>query len=200
MTSMPASRNARAMTLAPRSWPSRPGLAISTRIFFSVTAASLPLLVNLWLGELDPKGFEELFQQEVESFRVVDEKGVADIVHYHELRIGDAFVEVFVEGQPGAAGRDDQGRLVNLGERRAVVGGDHPQEQGRACVGRGSERSLDDALEVGFVRLDRGVHVHEADEAVSGLLAVALEAGGELEEAGSVHRVVVAPGNAVDEH
>src|SRR3954447_132076 len=32
MTSWPASRNARAMTLAPRSWPSKPGLAISTRI------------------------------------------------------------------------------------------------------------------------------------------------------------------------
>src|SRR4030095_6988663 len=35
MTSMPAARRARAMTLAPRSWPSRPGLAISTRILFS---------------------------------------------------------------------------------------------------------------------------------------------------------------------
>src|SRR5688572_6050657 len=33
MTSMPASRNARAMTFAPRSWPSSPGLAITTRIF-----------------------------------------------------------------------------------------------------------------------------------------------------------------------
>src|SRR5256885_14347743 len=32
---MPASRRARAMILAPRSWPSRPGLAISTRILFS---------------------------------------------------------------------------------------------------------------------------------------------------------------------
>src|SRR5262245_56422984 len=31
MTSQPASRSAPAMTLAPRSWPSRPGLAISTR-------------------------------------------------------------------------------------------------------------------------------------------------------------------------
>src|SRR4051812_45351756 len=31
MTSMPASRSARAITLAPRSWPSRPGLAITTR-------------------------------------------------------------------------------------------------------------------------------------------------------------------------
>src|SRR5580693_9159616 len=30
---MPASRRARAITLAPRSWPSRPGLAMRTRIF-----------------------------------------------------------------------------------------------------------------------------------------------------------------------
>src|SRR5580658_3365541 len=35
MTSIPASRSARAITFAPRSWPSSPGLAISTRIFFS---------------------------------------------------------------------------------------------------------------------------------------------------------------------
>ena len=35
MTSMPASRSARAMIFAPRSWPSRPGLAINTLIFFS---------------------------------------------------------------------------------------------------------------------------------------------------------------------
>src|SRR5947209_16206370 len=33
---MPASRRARAMILAPRSWPSRPGLATTTRIFFDV--------------------------------------------------------------------------------------------------------------------------------------------------------------------
>src|SRR5918995_1254105 len=30
---MPASRRARAMIFAPRSWPSKPGLAITTRIF-----------------------------------------------------------------------------------------------------------------------------------------------------------------------
>src|ERR1700687_4824744 len=35
MTSIPASRKARAITLAPRSWPSRPGFATSTRIFKS---------------------------------------------------------------------------------------------------------------------------------------------------------------------
>src|SRR5687768_17161156 len=40
MTSMPASRSARATTLAPRSWPSSPGLAMSTRIFFSLMNGS----------------------------------------------------------------------------------------------------------------------------------------------------------------
>src|SRR5215475_8631731 len=39
MTSMPASRSARAMTLAPRSWPSSPGFATSTRILRSVDIA-----------------------------------------------------------------------------------------------------------------------------------------------------------------
>src|SRR3954454_24467670 len=36
MTSIPASRSARAMTFAPRSCPSRPGFATSTRIFLSL--------------------------------------------------------------------------------------------------------------------------------------------------------------------
>src|SRR4051812_10255139 len=36
MTSMPASRSARAMILAPRSWPSRPALAMTTRIFLAI--------------------------------------------------------------------------------------------------------------------------------------------------------------------
>src|SRR5215207_2387178 len=38
MTSMPASRSARAMILAPRSWPSSPGLATTTRILRAVGA------------------------------------------------------------------------------------------------------------------------------------------------------------------
>src|SRR5262245_59204017 len=42
MTSIPASRSARAMTLAPRSCPSRPGLAMTTRIF------------RMWFGPADP--------------------------------------------------------------------------------------------------------------------------------------------------
>src|SRR5918996_5139588 len=38
MTSIPASRRARAMIFAPRSCPSRPGLAITTRIFLATAA------------------------------------------------------------------------------------------------------------------------------------------------------------------
>src|SRR6185295_13701207 len=41
MTSMPASRSARAMIFAPRSWPSRPGFAITTRIGRAM-ASSVP--------------------------------------------------------------------------------------------------------------------------------------------------------------
>src|SRR3954454_16440241 len=37
MTSIPASRSARAMILAPRSWPSSPGFATTTRIFPTAT-------------------------------------------------------------------------------------------------------------------------------------------------------------------
>src|SRR3569623_2117251 len=42
MTSMPASRSARAMIFAPRSWPSRPGLATTTRILRCVAVALIP--------------------------------------------------------------------------------------------------------------------------------------------------------------
>src|SRR5262245_45109463 len=38
MTSKPASRKVRAMTLAPRSWPSSPGLATSTRYAIGCTS------------------------------------------------------------------------------------------------------------------------------------------------------------------
>src|SRR3954452_15772410 len=41
MTSIPASRSARAMIFAPRSCPSRPGLATTTRIFWLVLGADI---------------------------------------------------------------------------------------------------------------------------------------------------------------
>src|SRR5688572_25858402 len=51
MTSMPALRSARAMTFAPRSCPSRPGFAITTRIFFAIRAA-------VYGDEVDRRGVE----------------------------------------------------------------------------------------------------------------------------------------------
>src|SRR5690242_19698038 len=53
MTSIPASRKARAITFAPRSCPSRPGLATSTRILdsiFSLETEVLPIRRSGLLG------------------------------------------------------------------------------------------------------------------------------------------------------
>ena len=54
MTSMPASRKARAMILAPRSCPSSPGFAMTTLIFRATTAefslGSMQLKGVVWLG------------------------------------------------------------------------------------------------------------------------------------------------------
>src|SRR5437773_2021513 len=47
MTSRPASRRARATILAPRSWPSSPGLATRMRIFRSGELASAALAMRL---------------------------------------------------------------------------------------------------------------------------------------------------------
>ena len=44
MTSMPASRSARAMTFAPRSWPSSPGFAMTTRILPAIA----PILCRIF--------------------------------------------------------------------------------------------------------------------------------------------------------
>src|SRR6266508_5144168 len=52
MTSMPASRNARAMIFAPRSWPSRPGFAITTRMVRAMARRSLETTRTIAL--LDP--------------------------------------------------------------------------------------------------------------------------------------------------
>src|SRR5580658_9379366 len=55
MTSIPASRSARATTFAPRSWPSSPGFAISTRI-----GPVRPRRTIVLAGSLDPGWGENL--------------------------------------------------------------------------------------------------------------------------------------------
>src|ERR671914_2647268 len=66
---MPASRRARAMIFAPRSWPSRPGLATTTRITsedgcFGVGAVdALERLDDLAFGAVGAGAVEQRFHQ-----------------------------------------------------------------------------------------------------------------------------------------
>src|SRR5215470_11156289 len=65
MTSKPASRSAAATTLAPRSWPSRPGLATITRNFLTL-ACFIGLPVDRRFApfsELGLEGFDHLSQR-----------------------------------------------------------------------------------------------------------------------------------------
>src|SRR5256885_2940924 len=72
MTSIPASRNARATTFAPRSWPSNPGFAIRTRIFFAIGITSVEerLLPN---AEGLPHHVDDFAQGRLRPHRVEDE-------------------------------------------------------------------------------------------------------------------------------
>src|SRR5579862_9599534 len=77
MTSMPASRRARAITLAPRSWPSSPGLATRTRM-----------------------GWEDIL--EVGSLRVSAEDGAEGIADFSQGGVGSDGVEQERHGVFGA--------------------------------------------------------------------------------------------------
>src|SRR5216117_2716149 len=147
MTSIPASRRARATILAPRSWPSNPGLATTTRTLRSVMAGSLRSLIELGrpAGERTAKLLAHVHdlgpitehRLPVEALAVV--RPARDEVQMevrHRLEGGRAVGLQHVEpvGLDGAAqgvgntlGGDD-GRLqvfvVGLEQRRRVVLGD----------------------------------------------------------------------------
>src|SRR5689334_20291021 len=59
MTSMPASRKARAITLAPRSCPSRPGLATRTRILRSIREFAITFTLTTTIRRV-PDRFRKL--------------------------------------------------------------------------------------------------------------------------------------------
>src|SRR5271169_1614936 len=70
---MPASRNARAITFAPRSWPSKPGLATSTRM-----RGSIRLDVSTCDGSTGPAAlYDAGFGVDAEDFA----ERVADLAH-----------------------------------------------------------------------------------------------------------------------
>src|ERR1043166_3586009 len=68
---MPASRRARAMTLAPRSWPSRPGLATSTRMGYPSGLDNRGLRVS---AEHGAQRIADLAQGAIGLYRIQDER------------------------------------------------------------------------------------------------------------------------------
>src|SRR5947208_14182586 len=73
MTSMPASRRARATTFAPRSCPSKPGFAIRTRIFLGIGTTSVK--ERLLQGAEDPAHHVADFAEgRLRAHRVEDER------------------------------------------------------------------------------------------------------------------------------
>src|SRR4051812_44103169 len=75
MTSMPASRSARAITFAPRSWPSSPGLAMTTlSLRIKSTIYQVTKLLNdrnlLVLPPDAPKGVAHLADRRIGAHRI----------------------------------------------------------------------------------------------------------------------------------
>src|ERR1044072_9404811 len=116
MTSIPASRSARAMILAPRSWPSRPGLATTTRIVLAVAA---PLA-----DAGQPSGLEG------GALGV----GAQDLLHRRDhLALGGA----------GARGFDNRRHQVLLGGGDPLQLGERRLHRGSVAAGAGPLQAVD---------------------------------------------------------
>src|SRR5690349_6195583 len=85
MTSIPASRNARAITLAPRSWPSRPGLAMTT--------LSLRISLARSVGPADVRTGRSSGRSDDWHFLVFSPHLAKRVAHLADRRIGADRVE-----------------------------------------------------------------------------------------------------------
>src|SRR5580698_5034072 len=135
MTSIPASRRARAITFAPRSCPSSPGLATNTRIFFSAIGFSLYSPRRTARSLFEPtKGTakgrrcfnetvsvccgcgpaDEIEQDRIEMIGIVHEERVADAVEDLYLRVRNLFL--YCDHVIGIAGfrRNDECGLIEF--------------------------------------------------------------------------------------
>src|SRR6266513_1355347 len=95
MTSIPASRRARAMIFAPRSWPSRPGFAMTTRIF----RATRRSLCRRFGPAARPLGRDEVAVPVEAPLRDALERGVVDVDDAEAFPVAPAPLEV-VEQRP----------------------------------------------------------------------------------------------------
>ena len=137
MTSMPASRSARAMTFAPRSCPSRPGFAITTRIFFAIRAA-------VYGREADRRGLEPRVAEPRRRAIRLPRRGAGPAPA--RLRPGRARTAREHERRLAARRLDRHHALAPrpLGRPRAVGLGEH----GRARQGEGAAPSSGSRLRV----------------------------------------------------
>src|SRR5262245_54227945 len=112
MTSIPASRSARAMIFAPRSCPSRPGLATTTRIFLVEVEADIAASV----GERPPAAARCGPRRAVETASGRAALSSGDLQAHPHVRLVDR-----ADDRVGAGARQP------LRERaRALVGGAEP--------------------------------------------------------------------------
>src|ERR687895_724403 len=157
---MPASRRARAMIFAPRSWPSRPGLATTTRITsedgcFGVGAVhALQRFDDLALGAVGAGAVEQRFHQVAARRGAVAQlgerllRGVGVAARPHRLHAADLLAL-----QLGRDPEDLEPLFVVL---LVAVYADHdPLAAFDLLLQR--ERSVGD-LALGVVLLDRGDH------------------------------------------
>src|SRR5919201_5106482 len=116
MTSMPASRSARAMIFAPRSWPSRPGFAITTRIF----RATEPIL-NCGRLLLPPGTLlrDEVAVPVEAPLRHPLERRIVDVDESKALPVAPCPLEV-VHQRPDEVALDRDTRLDSAADRRDV--------------------------------------------------------------------------------
>src|SRR5271157_3722740 len=134
---MPASRSARAITFAPRSWPSRPGLAMRTRIRLS--GMGWCQRVGKHTSGL-PQVYKEILEQAVEFVGVIHEKRVA-VARKDFIACGrQLLVQVLKLGREnGSVGGADENGLRVLQQRGLVVCPVHAYEE---CHGRVGGRDV----------------------------------------------------------
>src|SRR5215218_5569737 len=121
MTSIPASRRARAMILAPLSWPSRPTLATTTLI----VRAMVPPVYSFWLSAFG-QGLRALSASQLAQ--VVPEDVEADDQHGRDYEWPEELVD---EDQGGDHGETDVGAAHQV-HQAAPEAGLHEGEEGDA--------------------------------------------------------------------
>src|SRR5690554_709908 len=163
---MPASRSARAMTLAPRSWPSRPGLAMRTLILRSTCPPG-------WARPSGRRGAREAGRHSDQHRLLVDAVYLPE--HVHLLAQRAERVRARHEGRHRVAAL--AGRRLELGQRRPGLGGvalaPDPRQALLLHLGDAGVDELDRHL---GVVLDVLVHAHD-DAALVVDLALGVPAG-----------------------